>query len=163
MKLNETLATHIPGERLLHSPGPTHVPVEVLNAMHRQPMDHADPRLDAVIANCESGLKRLLKTSEAELFLYAANGHGVWEAVTENLLAHGEAALIPSTGHFSEQWALQLEGTGRRAIRTPYRAGYPVDPPTVEERLRADAKREIVAGLAADAETARGSTPHAVA
>src|SRR5260221_2454157 len=115
MKLNETLATHIPGERLLHSPGPTHVPVEVLNAMHRQPMDHADARLDAIIANIESGLRRLLKTSGAELFMYAANGHGVWEAVTENLLAHGGAALISSTRHLSQQLALQLPTSGPRA------------------------------------------------
>src|SRR5262249_19831671 len=122
----------IPGERSLHSPGPTHIPAEVLNAMHRQPMDHGDPRLDAIIANCESGLRRLLKASAAELFLYIANGHGAWEAVTENVLAQGEAALIPATGHFSEQWALQLEATGRRAIRTAYRAGYPIDAATVE-------------------------------
>ena len=121
MKLDEPLQVHIPGERLLHSPGPTHVPGEVLNAMHRQPMDHADPRLDAVIANVEAGLRRVLKTSGAELFMYACNGHGVWEAATENLLAPGEAALIPATGHFSEQWALQLEGTGRRA-RPPRRS-----------------------------------------
>jgi len=158
MKLNETLPTHIPGERLLHSPGPTHVPVEVLNAMHRQPMDHADPRLDAIIANIESGLRRLLGTSGAELFMYAANGHGVWEAATENLLAPGEAALIPSTGHFSESWAAQLEATGRRAIRTPYRAGYPIDPSAVEEALRADAKREIAAVFVVHTDTASGIT-----
>jgi alanine-glyoxylate transaminase/serine-glyoxylate transaminase/serine-pyruvate transaminase len=158
MKLNETLPTHIPGERLLHSPGPTHVPVEVLNAMHRQPMDHADPRLDAIIANIESGLRRLLGTSGAELFMYAANGHGVWEAATENLLAPGEAALIPSTGHFSESWAQQLEATGRRAIRTPYRAGYPIDPSAVEEVLRADAKREIAAVFVVHTDTASGIT-----
>jgi len=158
MKLNETLPTHIPGERLLHSPGPTHVPVEVLNAMHRQPMDHADPRLDAIIANIESGLRRLLGTSGAELFMYAANGHGVWEAATENLLAPGEAALIPSTGHFSESWAVQLEATGRRAIRTPYRAGYPIDPSAVEEVLRADAKREIAAVFVVHTDTASGIT-----
>ena len=99
----------IPGERFLHSPGPTHIPAEVLDAMHRQPMDHGDPRLDAVIANCEEGLRALLKTAQADVFMYATNGHGVWEATTENLLAPGQAALIPSTGHFSEQWALQLE------------------------------------------------------
>src|SRR5260221_2992105 len=154
----EGTSPRIPGERLLHAPGPTHVPAEVLNAMHRQPMDHADPRLDAVIANCESGLKRLLKTSEAELFLYAANGHGVWEAVTENLLSHDKASLIPATGHFSEQWALQLEATGRRAIRTPYRAGYPIDASVVEGRLRADAKREIAAVFVVHTDTASGIT-----
>jgi len=158
MKRDETLQVHIPGERLLHSPGPTHVPVEVLNAMHRQPMDHADARLDAIIANIESGLRRLLGTSGAELFMYAANGHGVWEAATENLLAPGEAALIPSTGHFSESWAVQLEATGRRAIRTPYRAGYPIDPSAVEEALRADAKREIAAVFVVHTDTASGIT-----
>lgn len=154
----EAIPARIPGERLLHAPGPTHIPAEVLNAMHQQPMDHGDPRLDAIIANCESGLRRLLKTSAAELFLYTANGHGVWEAVTENLLAPGEAALIPATGHFSEQWALQLEATGRRAIRTPYRAGYPIDPSAVEEALRADAKREIVAVFVVHTDTASGIT-----
>src|SRR3954471_15345539 len=80
----------IPGDRFLHSPGPTHIPGEVLNAMHRQPMDHGDPRLDVVIANVETGLRQLLRTAKAELFLYTANGHGVWEAATENLLAPGE-------------------------------------------------------------------------
>jgi alanine-glyoxylate transaminase / serine-glyoxylate transaminase / serine-pyruvate transaminase len=154
----EEASSRIPGERFLHAPGPTHVPAEVLHAMHRQPMDHADPRLDAIIANCEAGLRRLLRTSDAELFLYAANGHGVWEAVTENLLAPGEAALVPATGHFSEQWALQLEATGRRAIRTPYRAGYPIDPSVVEQALRADAKREIVAVFVVHTDTASGIT-----
>lgn len=158
MKLDEPLQVHIPGERLLHAPGPTHIPAEVLNAMHRQPMDHADPRLDAIIANIEAGLRRLLKTRDAELFLYTANGHGVWEAVTENLLAPGEAALLPATGHFSEQWAQQLEGTGRRAIRTAYRPGFPIDPADVEAALRADAKREIVAVFVVHTDTASGIT-----
>ena len=148
----------IPGERFLHAPGPTHIPAEVLNAMHRQPMDHADPRLDAVIANCERGIRRLLHANDAELFLYAANGHGVWEAVSENLLAPGQAALIPATGHFSEQWSLLLEATGRRAIRTPYRAGYPIDPSPVEAALRADVKREIVAVFVVHTDTASGIT-----
>jgi len=130
----------------------------VLNAMHRQPMDHADPRLDAIIANIESGLRRLLGTSAAELFMYACNGHGVWEAVTENLLAPGEAALIPSTGHFSESWAVQLEATGRRAVRTPYREGHPIDPSAVESALRADARREIVAVFVVHTDTASGIT-----
>jgi alanine-glyoxylate transaminase / serine-glyoxylate transaminase / serine-pyruvate transaminase len=155
---DEYVSPRIPGDRFLHAPGPTHIPAEVLNAMHRQPMDHADPRLDAIIANCESGLRRLLGTSDAELFLYAANGHGVWEAVSENLLAPGEAALIPATGHFSEQWALLLEATGRRAIRTPYRAGYPIDPSAAQEALRADARREIAAVFMVHTDTASGIT-----
>jgi len=146
----------VPGERFLHSPGPTHVPAEVLNAMHRQPMDHGDPRLDQIIAVCEAGLRRLLRTEKSDLYMYAANGHGVWEATTVNLLARGEAMLIPGTGHFSEQWAQQAEATGRRAIRTPYREGYPIDPNEVEQKLRTDRKREIAAVFVVHTDTASG-------
>jgi alanine-glyoxylate transaminase/serine-glyoxylate transaminase/serine-pyruvate transaminase len=153
----EVTNARVPGERSLHAPGPTHVPAEVLSAMHRQPMDHGDPRLDAVIANCENGVKRLLKTS-GEVFFYIANGHGVWEATTENLLAPGETALVPSTGHFSYQWSRQIEGTGRRAIGTQYRPGYPVDAGEIEAILRADTKGEIKAVFAVHTDTASSIT-----
>ena len=150
--------TRIPGDRFLHSPGPTHVPAEVLSAMHRQPMDHGDPRLEALVATCEAGLRRVLQTKAADIFLYASNGHGVWEAATENLLAPGDAALIPGTGHFAEQWAIQAEACGRRVIRTPFREGYPIDANDVEQALRADSKREIAAVFAVHTDTASSTT-----
>src|SRR3954464_3094130 len=64
-------AARIPGMRLLHSPGPTRVPDEVVNAMARQPTDLADPRLQVLIAACESGMKALLGSERAEVFFYA--------------------------------------------------------------------------------------------
>jgi len=148
----------IPGERFLHSPGPTHIPGEVLNAMHRQPMDHGDPRLEEMISVCEAGLRRVLRTDKADLYMYSSNGHGAWEATIENLLAPGQAVLIPATGHFSEQWALQAEATGRRVIRTPYREGYPIDPNALEQALRADKQQDIVAVFAVHTDTASGCT-----
>jgi len=66
--------------------------------------------------------------------------------------------LLPATGHFSEQWAQQLEGTGRRAVRTAYRPGYPIDAADVEAALRADAKREIAAVFLVHTDTASGIT-----
>ena len=50
----------IPGIRFVHSPGPTHVPDEVMHAMQRPMTDLSDPRVAAMIAACESGMKRLL-------------------------------------------------------------------------------------------------------
>src|SRR5512141_2206331 len=148
----------IPGERLLHSPGPTHLPTAVLNAMHRQPMDHGDPRLEQLIAACEAGLRRVLQTDRADVFMYISNGHGAWEATIENLLAPGQAVLIPGSGHFSEQWARQAEATGRRVISTAYREGYPIDPGDVEQALRADKKREIAAVFVVHTDTASSAT-----
>ena len=121
-------------------------------------MDHGDPRLERLIAVCETGLRRLLQTDQAGVFMYASNGHGAWEATIENLLAPGQAVLIPGGGHFSEQWAMQAESTGRRVIRTPYREGYPSDANDIELALRADRKREIVAVFAVHTDTASGTT-----
>ncbi len=148
----------IPGHRFLHSPGPTRVPDEVIHAMSRQPMDMADPRFHSVIRSCESGLKRLLQTEKSDIFMYACNGHGAWEAVHSNLLAPGALALIPGTGHFSDSWALQTEALGGKVVRTPYVEGYPIDPAAVEQALRDDREHRIVAVFVVHTDTASGIT-----
>ncbi len=148
----------IPGRRLLHSPGPTPLPDAVLHAMSVQPMDLADPRVDANIAACEHGLKRLLHTEAADVFFYAANGHGVWEAVVANLTEVGESVLVPGTGHFSESWALQTEALGRSVVRTPWREGFAIDAGAVEQALRDDKAHAIKAVFAVHTDTASGVT-----
>jgi alanine-glyoxylate transaminase/serine-glyoxylate transaminase/serine-pyruvate transaminase len=148
----------IPGTRFLHSPGPTRLPDEVLDAMHRQPYDLGDPRVDELIADCEAGLARLLDSDRADLFLYACNGHGAWEAVIANLIAPDKAALVAGVGHFSESWAVQTEGYGRRVVRTPVREGHPIDPQAVADALRADTRRDIAAVFFVHTDTAGGIT-----
>jgi alanine-glyoxylate transaminase/serine-glyoxylate transaminase/serine-pyruvate transaminase len=148
----------IPGRRILLSPGPTPIPDAVLHAMSQQPLDHGDPRLDALIAACESGLKRLLGTQAADVFMYASNGHGVWEAVVENLADAGQCVLVPGTGHFSEQWALQAEALGRVVVRTPWREGWPIAPADIESALRDDAAHAIKAVFAVHTDTSSGIT-----
>jgi alanine-glyoxylate transaminase/serine-glyoxylate transaminase/serine-pyruvate transaminase len=148
----------IPGMRLLHSPGPTRVPDEVIAAMARQPMDLSDPRVARVIAVCESGIKRLLKTERAEVFFYSANGHGGWEAVIANLVGPGTSILLPGTGHFSDSWAAQVEAFSGRVVRTPFIEGQPIDPAAVEAALREDVDHRIAAVFAVHTDTASGTT-----
>jgi alanine-glyoxylate transaminase / serine-glyoxylate transaminase / serine-pyruvate transaminase len=148
----------IPGIRSLHSPGPTHVPDEVLAAMARQPTDLGDPRVAQLIAACESGLKRLLQTGRAELVFYAANGHGGWEAVIANLVGAGTQVLVPGTGHFSDGWAEQVQAYGGIAVRTPYVQGQPIDAGAVQAALRADRQHRIAAVFAVHTDTASGTT-----
>ncbi|MGZ5236848.1 MAG: pyridoxal-phosphate-dependent aminotransferase family protein [Caldimonas sp.] len=148
----------IPGLRLLHSPGPTRVPDEVISAMARQPTDLADPRVSSLVAACESGMAELLKTDRAEVFFYSANGHGGWEAVIANLVAPGATILVPGTGHFSDSWAEQVEAFGGHALRTPYSEGHPIDPVAVEAALRDDTAHRIGAVFAVHTDTASGTT-----
>lgn len=149
---------HIPGNVFLHSPGPTHVPDDVLHAMSRQPMELSDPRLAHTVDAVERGLRRLLQTEAADVFLYAANGHGAWEAVIANLVTPGQTVLVPGTGHFSESWALQTEAMGGRVLRTPWVEGMPTDPDAIERVLRADTGHDIVAVFAVHTDTASGIT-----
>jgi alanine-glyoxylate transaminase/serine-glyoxylate transaminase/serine-pyruvate transaminase len=151
-------SSRLPGTRLLHSPGPTPVPDAVLQAMHRQPMDLADPRVAANIGACEQGLRRLLAGEHAAVLFFAANGHGVWEAVIQNLLAPDALALVPGTGHFADNWAWQCEALGRGVKRTPWIEGRPIDPQAVEDALRADADRRIAAVFMVHTDTASGVT-----
>lgn len=153
-----TTDARIPGLRLLHSPGPTRVPDEVVAAMARQPMDLADPRVAALIAACESGVERLLQTERAEVFFYAANGHGGWEAIIANLVGPGTSILVPGTGHFSENWAAQVEAFGGRVVRTPYVEGLPIDAHMVEAALRDDSEHRISAVFVVHTDTASGTT-----
>lgn len=157
-RLSIATMTRIPGQRFLHSPGPTHVPDAVLAAMARQPMDLADPRVAATLAACEAGVKRLAGTAAAQPIFFIANGHGAWEAVVQNLLAPDTLALVPGTGHFSESWARQTEALGRGVVRTPWTEGLPLDAGAVEDALRADVRRRIAAVFMVHTDTASGTT-----
>ena len=150
--------TRIPGRRFLHSPGPTHLPDAVLAAMARQPMDLADPRVADNILACEAGLKRLLQTTDGEVFFYAANGHGAWEVVIQNLLAPEALALVPGTGHFSDSWAVQCQALGREVVRTPWVEGQPIDVAAVAQCLHDDRERRIAAVFMVHTDTASGIT-----
>ncbi len=152
-------STRIPGRRLLHAPGPSPIPDEVLHAMSVQNMDLADPRVDASIAAAEAGLRRLIGTGDStRVLLFIANGHGVWESVVENLAAPGDAVLVPGTGHFSESWAVLTEALGRRVVRTPWREGHPIDVDAVAAALEADREHAIRAVFAVHTDTASGVT-----
>jgi alanine-glyoxylate transaminase/serine-glyoxylate transaminase/serine-pyruvate transaminase len=151
--------SRIPGTPFLHAPGPTRLPPQVANALGGQPFELGDPALDGLIADCEQGLKRLFcSPADAELFLYAANGHGAWEAAITNLVAPGQCVVVAGSGPFAEAWAVHAEGLGVPVQRTPWREGHAADAAAVEELLRADRARAVVAVFVVHTDTGSGVT-----
>ncbi len=152
----------VPGIRSLHSPGPTRVPDAVMHAMARPMMDLMDPRVAALIGACEEGMQRLLHTRKSQVVFYAANGHGMWEAVAANLSARGRTLLIAGGGHFSDSWAMQTEvlgpATGTAVQRTPHAEGHPIDAAAIEAALREDTSHAIAAVLVVHTDTSSGIT-----
>lgn len=145
------------GRKLLNTPGPTHVPDRVLNAMHRQTMDLSDPEFLDASMSCFEDLKRVFKT-EGEIFLYASNGHGGWEAALVNVLQPGDTVLVPETGNFSSSWSRMTAQLGITVETLPGDWRRPVAPAALTERLEADRTGEIKAVLLIHTETATGIT-----
>jgi alanine-glyoxylate transaminase / serine-glyoxylate transaminase / serine-pyruvate transaminase len=145
----------IVGHEFLHAPGPTHIPERVLAAMHRQPLDLVDVRLKEVARTVFADLKAVFGTA-GHVFLYAANGHGGWEAALTNVCAPGDAVLIPEIGHFSNTWADHARALGLDAqvIAGDWRRA--IDPGEIEARLRADRAGRIKAVLAVQIDTGTG-------
>ncbi len=143
------------GREFLSIPGPTTVPDEVLRAMHRPAVDIYSGGLIDVTTSLLADLKRVFRTG-GRTYMYAANGHGAWEAALCNVLSRGDKVLVLESGLFALVWGGMaeklgveveaLKGDGRRAVR----------PDDVEERLRADKAHEIKAVLVVQIDTASG-------
>lgn len=143
------------GREFLAIPGPTTVPEAVLQAMMRPALDiYAGPML-ALTDTLLTDLARVFRT-KSRVYIYAANGHGGWEAAFSNVLSRGDKVLILESGRFARGWGEMagfmgavpevLAGDWRRAV----------DPAAVEARLRADTLHEIKAVMVAQIDTASG-------
>jgi alanine-glyoxylate transaminase/serine-glyoxylate transaminase/serine-pyruvate transaminase len=141
------------GREFLNIPGPTTVPDEVLNAMHRQPIDIYGGPLLEVTERCREGLKKVFRTA-GRPYIYVANGHGAWEAALSNTLTKGDKVLVLASGLFAPAWGEMARMLGLDVEILPGDWRRAVDPGAVEERLRADKPAEIKAVLVVQVDTA---------
>jgi alanine-glyoxylate transaminase / serine-glyoxylate transaminase / serine-pyruvate transaminase len=140
------------GRELLASPGPTNIPDEVLQAMHRPAVEIYAKPLIALTDSLLRDLSRVFRTA-GRSYIYIANGHGAWEAALTNVLSKGDKVLVLESGKFALDWGdsaarlgIEVEvapGDWRRAIR----------PEEIERRLRADKGNTIKAILAVQIDT----------
>jgi alanine-glyoxylate transaminase / serine-glyoxylate transaminase / serine-pyruvate transaminase len=143
------------GREFLSIPGPTTVPDEVLGAMHRPAVDiYSGPLLD-VTMTCLADLRRVFKT-QGQTYIYAANGHGAWEAALVNIFSRGDKALILESGLFAAAWGRSADALGIRAEVLPGDWRRAVDPAALAARLRQDKAGEIKAVLTVQVDTASG-------
>jgi alanine-glyoxylate transaminase/serine-glyoxylate transaminase/serine-pyruvate transaminase len=144
------------GREFLSIPGPTTVPDDVLRAMHRPAVDIYTGSLIDVTTSLLEDLKGLFRT-RGRTYIYAANGHGAWEAALCNVLSPGDKVLVLESGLFAAVWGEMaaklgvevevLAGDWRRAVRAD----------EVEERLRQDKRAAIKAVLVVQIDTASGA------
>ena len=152
---NSPAASKPTGRHFFFNPGPTNIPDRVLGALHRTSMDFMGAEFAAIQNRVHTGIMRLLGTKQ-HLLLYAANGHGAWEASLVNCFSPGEKLLALESGHFANNWAEMARDLGYdvELLRADWRTG--VAPASLEKRLKADTKGEIKGVLVVHNETATG-------
>ena len=144
------------GREFLAIPGPTTMPDEVLQAMHRPALDIYSNEMVELTQGLLRDLSGLFAT-KGQSYIYIANGHGAWEAVLSNVLSRGDKVLVLESGRFAINWGNAaaamgaevevLKGDWRRAVRVH----------EVEERLRKDKDHTIKAILVVQVDTASGA------
>jgi alanine-glyoxylate transaminase/serine-glyoxylate transaminase/serine-pyruvate transaminase len=143
------------GREFLMIPGPTTVPDEVLAAMHRPAIDIYSGALIEVTNSCVADLRAIFGT-DGRVYIYAANGHGAWEAALTNVLSRGERVLALESGRFARAWGEMAAVLGLEVELLPGSPRRAIDPAALEARLRADPAGAIKAVLAVQVDTASG-------
>ena len=143
------------GREFLAIPGPTNIPDAVLAAMHRPATDIYSGDMLGITRTLLEDLPKIFGTT-GRTYIYAANGHGGWEAAVSNVLSRGETILVLESGLFAVGWGemARIMGVKIEVLKGDWRRA--VDAAAVTQRLRADVGHEIKAVLAVQIDTASG-------
>ncbi|WOI32793.1 aminotransferase class V-fold PLP-dependent enzyme [Tritonibacter scottomollicae] len=137
-------------------PGPTNIPECLRKACDMPTIDHRSPLFGQILHPAREGVRKVLKSTSAEVFIFPSSGTGGWETALSNTLSAGDTVLAARNGMFSHRWIdmCQRHGLDVQIVETPWGEGLPAD--RYEEILSADKGHKIKAVLATHNETATG-------
>lgn len=137
-------------------PGPTNMPEVLRKAVDMPTIDHRSPIFGRMLHPALDGVKKVLKTTAGQVFLFPSTGTGGWETAITNTLSPGDRILACRNGMFSHRWIdmCQRHGLEVEFIEVPWGEGIPAD--RFAEILTADKEHRIRAVLATHNETATG-------
>jgi len=137
-------------------PGPTNIPESLRKACDMPTIDHRSPLFGQILHPAREGVRKVLKSDSADVFIFPSSGTGGWETALSNTLSPGDTVLAARNGMFSHRWIdmCQRHGLEVEIIETPWGEGLPAD--RYEEILTADISHKIKAVLATHNETATG-------
>ena len=144
------------GQNPIFVPGPTNIPERVRRAMDVHPSDHRSSEFAELLGPLVEDLRKIFRTEDGRVLMFPSSGTGGWEVAVTNILSPGDRVLASCTGSFSERWIAlcRRHGLDVEVIDCEWGTGAPAD--QYQERLEADAGREIKAVLVTHNETATG-------
>jgi alanine-glyoxylate transaminase/serine-glyoxylate transaminase/serine-pyruvate transaminase len=137
-------------------PGPTNMPEAIRNACSMPTIDHRSPVFGNILAPCLEGVRTVLKSRDAHIFIFPSTGTGGWETAITNTLSSGDKILAARNGMFSHRWIDMCQRHGLDVEVVPATWGDGIPTGRYQEILRADRDHRIKAVLATHNETATG-------
>ena len=137
-------------------PGPTNMPLAIRHAIDLPTIDHRGPGFGDILVPARDGVRQVLKSSSAEIFIFPATGTGGWETAITNTLSAGDKVLACRNGMFSHKWIdmCQRHNLDVQVVSAQWGTGLPAA--EYEEILKADTDHQIKVVLATHNETATG-------
>jgi serine---pyruvate transaminase len=127
----------------LFTPGPVHVPEDILQEMSRPLVYHREESFTEILNESMKGLKRLFRT-KADVYVFTSSGTGAMEAAVANLLSHGDHAIVAICGKFGERWRELVLRFGGYADTLQVPFGKSVPPDELERKLKSDDAAKFV-------------------
>lgn len=137
-------------------PGPTNIPEELRRAVDFPTIDHRSSTFTEMFLPLAAGVRRVLKSQDAEVVIFPSTGTGAWETTITNTLSPGDRVLAARHGMFSHRWIdlCQRHGLDVDIVETPWGEGAPAH--AFERILADDKEHRIRAVLVTHNETATG-------
>ncbi len=124
-----------PGERVLMGPGPSDVPVRVLQAMSAPCIGHLDPTFLAIMDETQRLLRFLFQTENALTIPVSGTGSAGMETCFVNLVEPGDEVVVCVNGVFGTRMCDIVNRLGGKLIRVDAEWGKTIDPDEVRKAV----------------------------
>jgi len=142
-----------PPVRTLMGPGPSDVHPRVTGAMARPCIGHLDPAFVGMMDEVKTMLQYAYQTKNELTIPVSAPGSAGMETTFQNLLEHGDKAIIAQNGVFGGRMKEVAERCGATAVMVEDDWGKPVDPQKIEDACKANPDAKLVAFVHAETST----------
>jgi aspartate aminotransferase-like enzyme len=139
----------------LRIPGPTPVPVDILQAVAHPMINHRGREFAAVVQRISERMKDFFLTS-SDVLILSASGTGGMEAAVVNTLSPGDRVIVVTIGSFGDRFAAIAETYGAEVIPLAYEWGQAASAKDVRNAIEEHA--DIKAVLVTHNETSTGVT-----
>lgn len=131
-------------KQYLMIPGPTNIPLKILQTLGQPTMGHRTPEFAEVFKEAAERLQAIYQT-ENDVYILTSSGTGAMEAAVSNFVNAGDKVLVMENGNFGQRWVKLNQRFGADVEVISGTWGERANPQALRERIEQDVHQEIKA------------------